>query len=54
MIVTFNCEWTTPEEECEASCAHGELHGVSAILGTEWRPVCPANDNLPVWLEIYG
>ena len=57
MMVTFNCEWTTPEEQPEAieMCENRhDLNGISAIIGTDWKPLCPANDNVPSWLEIYG
>lgn len=54
MIVTFNCDWTTPEETVNEGYSDNGLCGVSAIIGTEWKPLCPANDNLPLWLEVYG
>jgi len=54
MIVTFNCDWTTPEEEVHEGEIQQGVYGVSAILGTGWKPLCPANDNLPRWLEVYG
>lgn len=54
MIVTFNCDWTTPEETMHEGETDKGLQGVSAIIGTQWKPICPANENLPVWLEVYG
>ena len=54
MIVTFNCDWSNPEENITPQEMERNVQGVSAILGTQWKPVCPANDNLPAWLEVYG
>lgn len=54
IMVTFNCDWTLPEEDVnEGDMQHG-LQGIHAIIGIKWRPTCPANDNIPVWLEVYG
>ncbi|MDG1288000.1 MAG: hypothetical protein P8P30_10655 [Rickettsiales bacterium] len=54
MMVTLNCDWTSPEEETSDSEIERGFRGASAVIGTEWKPICPANDNLPAWLEVYG
>ncbi len=55
MLITYNCEWTSPDEHLPAHAnANLGLEGLSAFIGMEWKPICPANDNLPLWLEVYG
>jgi len=57
MMVTLNCDWTTPEDEVVAARSmkdRPDMRGISAIIGTSWRPICPANENLPQWLQVYG
>lgn len=52
MLITFNCDWGTPEDNLKRRA--NRRKGMSAGIGIRWRPQCPANENLPAWLEIYG
>ncbi|GEM_PF-7071127 len=54
IMITLNCDWTTPEEETSGTQIQRGLKGISAIIGVRWRPLCSANENRPQWLEVYG